>query len=92
MGMGIDDEGHITALKSGTAEPGRLANGGVYLVDPSVLRTRSWAAGGKLSLEDDMPAVAFGSGVAWYGFECAGAFIEHRSSGRLPAGGALLAA
>jgi len=76
MGMGIDDEGHITALKSGTAEPGRLANGGVYLVDPSVLRARPWVAGGKLSLEDDILPVAFGSGRRLYGFECAGAFID----------------
>jgi len=38
MGMGIDDEGHITALKSGTAEPGRLATAACTWSTPSVLR------------------------------------------------------
>jgi len=37
MGMNVADDGRILALQSGTARPGRLANGGVYLVEPSVL-------------------------------------------------------
>ena len=76
MGMGVDDQGRITALKSASAEPGRLANGGVYLVDPRVLRAGPWTVGEKLSLEDDILPVAFESGRRLYGFECAGAFID----------------
>ena len=76
MGMGVDAHGRITALKSGSAEPGRLANGGVYLVDPRVLREGAWLPGAKFSLEDDLLPAAFAAGRRFYGCESTGAFID----------------
>jgi D-glycero-alpha-D-manno-heptose 1-phosphate guanylyltransferase len=93
MGLGVDAQGRITALESGSAEPARLANGGVYLVNPNVLRAGPWTSGDKLSLEDDILPAAFESGSRLYGFECAGAFIDigipadyRRAAGLLVAG------
>jgi D-glycero-alpha-D-manno-heptose 1-phosphate guanylyltransferase len=76
MGMGVDDSGRITTLKSGSAGCGQWANGGVYLVDPDLLRAGPWAPGARLSLEDDILPAAFDSGRRLYGLECAGAFID----------------
>lgn len=76
MGMGVADDGRITALKSGSAQPGRLANGGVYLLQPQALRGLPWAAGDRVSLEDDLLPALFGAGRRLYGCEAAGAFID----------------
>jgi len=76
MGMEIDADARITALQSGTGRPGRLANGGVYLVNPDAARAGPWTAGDKLSLEDDLLPAAFAGGRRFYGLECAGAFID----------------
>lgn len=37
MGMEVAGDGRILSLQSGTARPGRLANGGSYLMEPSAL-------------------------------------------------------
>lgn len=76
MGMGILPEGQITSLKSGTGQPGRLANGGVYLVHPRALRGGSFDPGDKASLEDDILPVAMESGQRLFGLEFHGAFID----------------
>ncbi len=76
MGMEVDPEARITALQSGTGTPGRLANGGVYLVSPEAARAGSWKAGDAVSLEDDLLPAAFKGGRRFYGLECAGAFID----------------
>lgn len=76
MGMDLAPDGRITALKSGTGKPGRLANGGVYLVNPEVLRTGGSKPGDKASLEDDILPAAFESGRRFYGLECSGTFID----------------
>lgn len=76
LGMGIAGDGRITALKAGTGEPNRLANGGVYLVEPDLLRRTDWNTGGKVSLEDDILPAALAAGHPFYGLECAGRFID----------------
>jgi D-glycero-alpha-D-manno-heptose 1-phosphate guanylyltransferase len=76
MGMDIAADGRITSLKSGTGKPGRLANGGVYLVCPEALRSGGWKPGDKVSLEDEILPVVFESGRRLYGLECGGAFID----------------
>jgi D-glycero-alpha-D-manno-heptose 1-phosphate guanylyltransferase len=76
MGMEINEDARITALQSGTGTPGRLANGGVYLVSPDAPRAGPWSAGDRLSLEDDLLPAAFQGGRSFYGLECAGAFID----------------
>jgi D-glycero-alpha-D-manno-heptose 1-phosphate guanylyltransferase len=76
MGMSIAADGRIIALKSGAGEPGQLANGGVYLVQPGTLSSSGGTATGKVSLEDDMLPAAFAAGCRFYGLECSGTFID----------------
>lgn len=76
MGMGIGADGAITALQSGTGQPGRLANGGVYLVNPRHLFDGPFAAGDKFSLEDDFFAAAQAAGQRFHGVGFDGAFID----------------
>lgn len=76
MGMDIAADGRVTSLKSGASKLGRLANGGVYLMNPEVLHIGGWKPGDKVSLEDDILPAAFDSGCRFYGFECSGMFID----------------
>ena len=76
MGMDVKADGEIVSLKSGTGEPGRLANGGVYLINPSVLAKTKFAPGRKLSLEDDILPVFMTQGGKLYGLEFPGSFID----------------
>jgi len=76
MGIDVKADGEIVSLKSGTGEPGRLANGGVYLIDPSVLPKTKFAPGHKLSLEDDLLPAFVTQGGKLYGLECSGSFID----------------
>lgn len=76
MGMDVKPDGEIVSLKSGTGEPGRLANGGVYLVNPSVLAKTKFVPGHKLSLEDDLLPAFVTQGGKLYGLECSGSFID----------------
>ena len=75
-GIGIADDGRITSLKAGTGRPGQLANGGVYLLNPGMLRIGGWKPGEKVSLEDDILPAAFAAGRRLYGLECGGTFID----------------
>ncbi len=76
MGIGVEAGGRIGSLKSGAAEPDRLANGGVYIVEPGVLRDIDWPAGRSLSLEDDVLPRLFAAGIRLFGYECGGRFID----------------
>lgn len=76
MGMDVKADGEIVSLKSGTGEPGRLANGGVYLVNPSVLAKTKFVPGHKLSLEDDLLPAFIAQGGKLYGLEFPGSFID----------------
>jgi D-glycero-alpha-D-manno-heptose 1-phosphate guanylyltransferase len=76
MGMSIAPDGRVVALKSNDDQIGRLANGGVYRVNPRALVGWSSTAGENVSLEDDLFASALASGQALYGLECSGAFID----------------
>ncbi len=76
MGMDVKADGEIVSLKSGTDELGRLANGGVYLINPSVLAKRKFVPGHKLSLEDDILPTFIAQGGKLYGHEFSGSFID----------------
>ena len=76
MGTDIAREGRITSLNSGTAKPNRLANGGVYLVNPGALRLGGWRPGDKHSLEDEILPAALATDQRLYGLECVGIFID----------------
>lgn len=76
MGMDVKADGEIVSLKSGTGEPGRLANGGVYLINPSVPAKTKFVPGHKLSLEDDLLPAFVAQGGKLYGLEFTGSFID----------------
>ena len=76
MGMEISSQGKIVSLKSGTGQPGRLANGGMYWVKSRALLRDRFAPGDKISLEDDIFPAAMLSGQRLLGVEFPGAFID----------------
>ncbi|HUN90548.1 MAG TPA: sugar phosphate nucleotidyltransferase [Burkholderiaceae bacterium] len=76
MGMEVDADMRIVSLKSGAGTPGRLANGGVYLVDTAGLAALPWRAGSRASLEDDIMPAVDAAGGALYGLEIDGRFID----------------
>ncbi len=76
MGMDLKADGEIVSLKLGTVEQWRLANGGVYLINPSVLAKMKLGQGQKLSLEDDLLPVFMTQGGKLYGLEFPGSFID----------------
>lgn len=76
MGMEVDASGRVLSLRPGTGQPGQLANGGVYLVEPEILHTSDWRPGDKLSLEDDIIPALFAGGARFYGHESDGRFID----------------
>ena len=76
MGMDVSPQGEIASLKSGSGQPGRLANGGVYWVNPHALASNKFFARGKVSLEDDIFPTAIASGQCLMGLEFSGTFID----------------
>lgn len=76
MGMDISADGRVTSLSSESGTQNRLANGGVYLVNPQSIRECRWRAGDKVSLEDDILLAAIESGRRLFGLEFGGTFID----------------
>lgn len=76
MGIEVKSDGEIGSLTSGTGEQSRLVNGGVYLVNPSVLGNKAFVPGSKLSLEDDLLPAMVVQGYKLFGLEFPGAFID----------------
>lgn len=76
MGMEVAARGRITSLRSGTSQPGCLANGGVYWVHPRALPGNRFVPGNWVSLEDDILPAAMASGQRLFGIEFSGAFID----------------
>ena len=76
MGIEVKSDGEIDALTSGKWEQSRLANGGVYLVNPSILVNKAFVPGNKLSLEDDLLPILVAQGYKLFGFEFPGSFID----------------
>lgn len=76
MGMEVDPGGRVVRLKSESGVSGGLANGGVYMVDPSALRAATSFAGRRVSLEDEVLPAIQGAGCTLYGMQCTGRFID----------------
>lgn len=76
MGMDVSPQGVITSLKSGSGQPGRLANGGVYWVNPGALLSKKVSPGDKVSLEDDIFPASIDLGQRLFGLEFTGTFID----------------
>ncbi|GLU30216.1 nucleotidyltransferase family protein [Trinickia caryophylli] len=76
MGMCMEPDGRIVSLRSGLGQTGGLVNGGAYLIAPDTVSRLRFSNGERISLEDDiLPALA-AAGVAVYGFECTGRFVD----------------
>ena len=74
-GMEVSAEGRI--LDTGPGDRTEcLANGGVYLLNPSVLKRVGASPGERLSLEDDILSAVIANGCALFGLECTGSFID----------------
>ena len=76
MGMDVDNSGKIQSLKSEIGEIGCLANGGVYLINPSAIDKLNYKRGEKVSLEEKLLANFISVGGRLYGMECRGKFID----------------
>ena len=76
MGVNLADDGKILSLQSGGNELTLLANGGVYLVNPSALKRLNYKPYIKSSLENDLLPKLISLGGGLYGFESSGKFID----------------
>jgi len=76
MGMEVGADGAIGALKSRSGQPGRLVNGGAYLIKQKALAACGYHAGDKVSLEDDILPKTKAMEQRLYGKEFSGKFID----------------
>jgi len=76
MGVDLEDNGEILSLQSGGNKLTLLANGGVYLVNPSALKRLNYKTYTKSSLENDLLPKFISLGGGLYGFESSGKFID----------------
>lgn len=75
-GVSIDANCRITKFRSEKARSGQLANGGVYMIDPNVIRKQYHADVGKFSFEDDILPRLFDTGTPFFGLESNGRFVD----------------
>ena len=76
MGMDVAADGRIISLKSDNTESGLLSNGGVYLINPSVLKMFDSKTEINMSLENEiLPTIMDANGLL-NGLECLGRFID----------------
>jgi D-glycero-alpha-D-manno-heptose 1-phosphate guanylyltransferase len=77
MGTRVTANGCIEALRTGSeGQSSMLANGGVYLVEPSILNEPNFLARDKASLENDILPELHGRGARMFGYESPGRFID----------------
>jgi D-glycero-alpha-D-manno-heptose 1-phosphate guanylyltransferase len=76
MGVQLSDTGKIIKLKSKTKNNDLLVNGGVYLINPSVIHKLNLQEGVKISLEDHLLPSFHSIGGALFGNEYTGKFID----------------
>jgi len=74
--MNILPDGQITSLRADSSSLERLANGGVYLVNPRALSLFPLFSGDRLSLEEDILPMAMAMGQRFYGMEFQNLFID----------------
>lgn len=75
-GVEMDPSGYISSFAAGKAALGQLANGGVYVIEPSVVTSYFSDDNTFRSFESDMLPFLAESGVRMAGFECSGSFID----------------
>lgn len=75
MGVEIGGNGVISSFQS-TRNGVRFANGGVYMLQPTVLAQTTRRAGDKASLEDDIMPDVLAAGAKFVGYLCDKRFID----------------
>lgn len=73
-GIRLGDAGEIRSFTEG--EKGGLANGGVYLMERSLLKGGPWKPRSPVSLEEDILPFALRGGRRVFGLECSGRFLD----------------
>jgi D-glycero-alpha-D-manno-heptose 1-phosphate guanylyltransferase len=73
-GVTLGKNGQVQSLNAG--EKGGLANGGVYLMERSLLEGGPWQPRSAASLEEDILPFALHAGKRVYGIECSGRFLD----------------
>jgi D-glycero-alpha-D-manno-heptose 1-phosphate guanylyltransferase len=73
-GINVGKAGEIRSF--GTGARGGLANGGVYLMEGSLLEGGPWQPRSAVSLEEDILPFAVQAGKRVYGMECFGRFLD----------------
>ena len=73
-GIYVGKAGEIRSF--GTGARGGLANGGVYLMERSLLEGGPWQPESAVSLEEDILPFAVQAGKRVFGMECAGRFLD----------------
>lgn len=76
MGLEVAPSGRVVSLNSGSGEPGRRANGGVYWVHPRALRGGRYVPGDTVSLEEEFFPAALASGQRLFAAEFSETFID----------------
>jgi D-glycero-alpha-D-manno-heptose 1-phosphate guanylyltransferase len=76
MGVELGADGRLQDVGSGPGEAGALANGGVYIFDPTALRGAGFPTGTRLSLEETLLPSLNACSRGLFGMECAGRFID----------------
>ena len=75
-GIEMDPRGRVTAFLDKSAAARKLANGGVYLVNPAVLAAMAARPPRKCSFEADLLPELLASGARVFGLECPGRFLD----------------
>jgi len=76
MGVDLSDDGVVTALRSFESLDFFLANGGVYLVEPSAVLAAGFSHNRKISLEDELLPALQAKGKRLLGVRSDGCFID----------------
>ena len=76
MGMDIDENGKIISLSSKEVNLNNWVNGGVYMINPAVLKKVKYQSGSYTSLEDNFLPSLFLTDSRVYGMQTKGKFID----------------
>ena len=76
LSLDIGQDGQILSLNSEQEISSGLANGGVYLLEPSTLKRLDYQSGDSVSLENQLLPNFIKNGGKLFGRECLGKFID----------------
>ena len=76
MGLDLDMDDRVVSLSSASSNGERLANGGVYLISPNIVRRYGFPPGERISLEERIIPDILANSEKVFGLECEGQFID----------------